>query len=145
MLAPDQSGLASGEQRFVMSLRAVGEGHMSSIEFRSGVLDAERRARASIEPGAYLVGGQRTPPRPLRQARFSAKLRELGASNELSVERAAAARRPVHARRARGVAERAGGARPAPAIWFETAKIIRVLASSNYVTTFPPTRSSPSA
>jgi predicted GH43/DUF377 family glycosyl hydrolase len=33
------------------------------------------------------------------------------------------------------VAREANG--PAPAIWFETAKIIRVLASSNYVTTFP--------
>jgi predicted GH43/DUF377 family glycosyl hydrolase len=35
---PDQSGLADGELRFVMSLRAVGEGHVSSIEFRTGVL-----------------------------------------------------------------------------------------------------------
>ena len=33
--------------------------------------------------------------------------------------------------------ERARGTRAAPAIWFETVKIIRVLASSNYVTTFP--------
>ena len=35
---PDQSGLAAGELRFVMSMRALGEGHISSIEFRSGVL-----------------------------------------------------------------------------------------------------------
>jgi predicted GH43/DUF377 family glycosyl hydrolase len=35
---PDQSGLADGELRFVISLRAVGEGHISSIEFRTGVL-----------------------------------------------------------------------------------------------------------
>ncbi len=38
--APDQSGLNSGEQRFIMSLRAIGEGHISSIEFRSGVIGA---------------------------------------------------------------------------------------------------------
>jgi predicted GH43/DUF377 family glycosyl hydrolase len=37
----DQSGLASGELRFVMSLRAVGEGHISSITFREGVLHAD--------------------------------------------------------------------------------------------------------
>lgn len=35
---PDQSGLDSGELRFLMSLRAVGEGHISSITFREGVL-----------------------------------------------------------------------------------------------------------
>jgi predicted GH43/DUF377 family glycosyl hydrolase len=36
---PDQSGLATGEKRFIISLRAVGEGHISSIEFRSGVVN----------------------------------------------------------------------------------------------------------
>jgi len=34
--AEDQSGLPEGALRFIMSLRAVGEGHLSSIEFRSG-------------------------------------------------------------------------------------------------------------
>jgi predicted GH43/DUF377 family glycosyl hydrolase len=34
---PDQSGLDEGSVRFVMSLRAVGEGHISSIAFREGI------------------------------------------------------------------------------------------------------------
>lgn len=34
---PDQSGMAGGDVRFVMSLRAVGEGHISSIVFREGI------------------------------------------------------------------------------------------------------------
>lgn len=34
---PDQSGLQDGACRFVMSLRAVGEGHISSIAFREGI------------------------------------------------------------------------------------------------------------
>ncbi len=38
---PDQSGLAPGSTRFVLSLRAVGEGHVSSIEWRTGVIDAD--------------------------------------------------------------------------------------------------------
>jgi len=38
---PDQSGLPPGALRFVMSLRATGEGHISSIEFRGGVLTRE--------------------------------------------------------------------------------------------------------
>ena len=35
---PDQSGLTPGSLRIVMSLRAVGEGHISSIAFREGIL-----------------------------------------------------------------------------------------------------------
>jgi predicted GH43/DUF377 family glycosyl hydrolase len=35
---PDQSGLTPGYLRILMSLRAVGEGHISSIAFREGIL-----------------------------------------------------------------------------------------------------------
>jgi predicted GH43/DUF377 family glycosyl hydrolase len=35
---PDQNGLAHGEVRFILSLRATGEGHISSIEFTSGII-----------------------------------------------------------------------------------------------------------
>ena len=38
---PDQSGVAAGSLRFVMSVRGIGEGHRSSIGFRTGVVDAE--------------------------------------------------------------------------------------------------------
>ena len=37
--AADQSGLPRGSTRFLMSLRATGEGHVSSIVFRRGVID----------------------------------------------------------------------------------------------------------
>ncbi|HUO23481.1 MAG TPA: glycoside hydrolase family 130 protein [Caulobacteraceae bacterium] len=36
---PDQTGLMDGAQRVVLSLRAVGEGHISSIAFREGILN----------------------------------------------------------------------------------------------------------
>ncbi len=81
--APDQSGLTTGSKRFVMSLRAVGEGHLSSIEFRTGVLDAD--GGVTIEDvGTQLVGGRRSPPRQFDKLHFSTKLLELGATNELS-------------------------------------------------------------
>ena len=35
---PDQSGMHNGACRFVMSLRAVGEGHISSVAFREGIV-----------------------------------------------------------------------------------------------------------
>ncbi|WP_375424406.1 glycoside hydrolase family 130 protein [uncultured Friedmanniella sp.] len=40
---PDQSGLEAGELRFLMTVRSVGEGHVSSIQLRSGVLGAAPR------------------------------------------------------------------------------------------------------
>jgi predicted GH43/DUF377 family glycosyl hydrolase len=39
--AGDQSGVAEGSTRFVMSLRAVGEGHVSSIVFQTGIIDPD--------------------------------------------------------------------------------------------------------
>ncbi|MBV8252994.1 MAG: response regulator [Chitinophaga sp.] len=36
---PDQSGLRAGQKRVVFSFRATGEGHVSSIVFRGGILD----------------------------------------------------------------------------------------------------------
>lgn len=36
---PDQSGIGDGSLRFILSFRSVGEGHISSIEFRSGIVD----------------------------------------------------------------------------------------------------------
>ena len=50
--AIDQAGLPSGSVRFLMSLRATGEGHVSSIVFRRGVVDAN--GRVSVDPpGQY--------------------------------------------------------------------------------------------
>jgi predicted GH43/DUF377 family glycosyl hydrolase len=136
VLAPDQSGLAAGSSRFVMSLRAVGEGHLSSIEFRSGVLDADGGITIE-ETGPHVVGGRRSPPRHFDKARFSTKLLELGAINELSngVLQRLNAEFTLDELEASLSALEAHG--PPAAVWFETAKIIRVLASSNYVTTFP--------
>lgn len=54
VLHPDQSGLPDGSARFVMSVRAVGEGHISSIEFRTGTVDA--RGEVRIDPtGSHTV------------------------------------------------------------------------------------------
>ncbi len=80
--APDQSGLADGQQRFIMSLRAVGEGHISSIEFRTGVVD--RQSRLAFDPASpYATTGLRRPSHYSKQA-FAGKLRELAADNHIA-------------------------------------------------------------
>lgn len=51
---PSQEGVGPGELRFVLSLRATGEGHISSIAFRSGVIEAEGEVRLD-PPGHYAI------------------------------------------------------------------------------------------
>jgi predicted GH43/DUF377 family glycosyl hydrolase len=58
---PDQDGIAPGSARFVMSLRAIGEGHRSSVEFRTGVIAADG-AVGFDPPGPHLVSGRPDPP-----------------------------------------------------------------------------------
>jgi predicted GH43/DUF377 family glycosyl hydrolase len=136
VLAPDQSGLAPGHRRFVMSLRAVGEGHVSSIEFRSGTLDAA--SQVTLDPvGAKLVAGLRTAPASYDKRLFGIKLGELGAGNDIAwsvLGRLPDQFTPDELEGSLALLEKDGGQ---AAISYETAKIIRVLASSNYVTSFP--------
>lgn len=47
---PDQTGLHDGAVRILMSLRAVGEGHISSIAFREGIVSANRDFELMPEP-----------------------------------------------------------------------------------------------
>src|SRR5580700_9816274 len=47
---PDQSGAPEGALRFILSLRAVGEGHVSSLTFRSGFIAAN--GTVSVDPTA---------------------------------------------------------------------------------------------
>jgi predicted GH43/DUF377 family glycosyl hydrolase len=51
---PDQSDIAEGSRRVILSLRAVGEGHISSLTFRSGVLDPN--GALAIDPPTRLAG-----------------------------------------------------------------------------------------
>jgi predicted GH43/DUF377 family glycosyl hydrolase len=50
---PDQTGAAVGARRFILSLRAVGEGHVSSLTFRSGTIAAD--GAVSVDPTQRLA------------------------------------------------------------------------------------------
>ncbi len=80
---PDQRHLEKGSLRFIMSLRATGEGHISSIVFRSGVLDVHNRIL--FDPISEFV---ETPDLRLdpvyKRNPFRRKLNEMGAANEIS-------------------------------------------------------------
>ena len=57
---PDQTGTAAGSLRFVMSVRGIGEGHRSSIGFRTGVIDAAGDATID-DPAPFATVGAATP------------------------------------------------------------------------------------
>ena len=81
---PDQSHLKKGSLRFVMSLRATGEGHVSSIVFRSGVLD--RHNTFLFDPISDFVETPDLQLNPVYKRNiFQRKLNEMGASNEIIV------------------------------------------------------------
>jgi predicted GH43/DUF377 family glycosyl hydrolase len=54
---PDQSGIANGSLRFILSLRAVGEGHVSSLTFRAGTIAVD--GSITVDPTARLATSPR--------------------------------------------------------------------------------------
>jgi len=80
---PDQSGLPEGSRRFILSLRATGEGHISSITFRSGVIDAQNKLQID-EPTRYVTAPEAVPDARYDKALFRHKLFELGLANRFA-------------------------------------------------------------
>ncbi|WP_210359291.1 glycoside hydrolase family 130 protein [Sphingomonas beigongshangi] len=46
----DQSGMPAGSMRILMSLRSVGEGHISSVAFREGIITDQNQLKLAPEP-----------------------------------------------------------------------------------------------
>lgn len=85
VLHPDQSGLPPGSVRFVLSLRATGEGHISSITFRTGTLDSESNVVINA-PTRYCLEPEQVPNASYENALFERKLRELGLVGDFTRE-----------------------------------------------------------
>ncbi|MCB1210815.1 MAG: glycoside hydrolase family 130 protein, partial [Verrucomicrobiales bacterium] len=78
---PDQSDVPPGALRFIMSLRATGEGHISSIEFRDGIISPH--GEIELAPVSRFVSLPEVLPNPsYRHQPFLIKLHEMGFSNE---------------------------------------------------------------
>jgi predicted GH43/DUF377 family glycosyl hydrolase len=75
---PDQSGVDDDEVRFLMSLRATGEGHVSSIVFRTGTIDAN--CHIHYDPPPRFTAKMRVrADRSYEKKLFFLKLIEMGA------------------------------------------------------------------
>jgi predicted GH43/DUF377 family glycosyl hydrolase len=80
---PDQSDLPPGALRFILSLRATGEGHISSITFRTGIIHADHRIEV-LPPAGFLTEPRQIPKPSYDKALFERKLLELGLTNEFT-------------------------------------------------------------
>jgi len=80
---PDQTGLPAGALRFILSLRATGEGHISSIAFRSGVVYGDHRIEV-LPPAGFITEPHQIPNPVYEKALFGRKLSELGLAGEFT-------------------------------------------------------------
>lgn len=79
----DQSGAVNGELKFILSLRAIGEGHISSIVFREGVITRDNQI--VLFPSFPIVAEPQKVSNPIIiKSLFIRKLAELGAWNQVS-------------------------------------------------------------
>jgi len=78
---PDQTALGPGDLRFILSLRSTGEGHISSIQFRTGVI--RRDHSIEIKKATPFVTLPELNPNPTYHKRaFLDKLNEMGLEND---------------------------------------------------------------
>lgn len=134
--ADDQVGSGEDGLRFVMSLRGIGEGHISSIEFRTGAI--QRDGSVEIDPPAPFAstGVRRAPVYEKRHT--YARVRELHPDQRVADRVFAQLGDRFTVEDLEGAlveVERAGGS---DRTVYETVKTIRWLASSNYLVTFSP-------
>lgn len=78
---PDQTGLPKGALRFILSLRATGEGHISSITFRTGTVSAQHRITLT-PPVPFVTEPERVPNATYEKPLFCRKLQEAGVQND---------------------------------------------------------------
>jgi predicted GH43/DUF377 family glycosyl hydrolase len=80
---PDQSGVSGGSLRFIISLRATGEGQISTLVFRSGLID--KHGSVSIDKASGLARTAEPKPNALYDKTcFAIKLYEMGLENDCS-------------------------------------------------------------
>lgn len=79
----DQSFLAKGERRVVISFRATGEGHLSSIVFRRGILDANNDLNM-MKTRNHIDMAKIIQKKSYDKGRFVQKLHEMNISKRYS-------------------------------------------------------------
>ena len=79
----DQSGLKEGQKRIIISLRATGEGHISSLIFRRAVIDENNEIKM-LETGDQIGEAERIKNHIYHKEEFIRALRELEIDGDFS-------------------------------------------------------------
>lgn len=138
---PDQAGLAEGELRIIMSLRATGEGHISSIEFRCGIIRADHTVVIE-QPSRFVTAPVVNPNPTYRKPIFLHKLMEMGFENDWSKEVMESLGDSFNLSQLEAAMRRgAQDAGPVPREIQRTMECVRWLAESNYEIHFNPSTS----
>jgi predicted GH43/DUF377 family glycosyl hydrolase len=135
VLSPDQSGLRAGQARLALSVRGIGEGHISSIGFCSAVVGPG--TQWSFEPRLLPVSVADITPASWRRTHLHAVLADQGHLDELAeavlhalpVEFQGTDLERALAKTHRDLLTRAGSA--------TTIDLLRKVVSSAYNATFP--------
>lgn len=135
---PDQADLLPGELRFILSLRATGEGHISSIEFRTGTIHADHTVTIE-EPSRFVTAPERNPNPAYLKSVFLPKLMEMGFENEWTAAVMSSLGAVFSLSELEEVTNRVvSHSAPLPREVQRTAECIRWLAESNYQVHFDP-------
>jgi predicted GH43/DUF377 family glycosyl hydrolase len=134
---PDQAGVPEGCLRYILSLRATGEGHISSIEFRTGLLTPEG---VRADPVSRRVALPKiVPDGSYQKMSFRLKLNEMGFDNEMAEGVLASLGDWFnHSELDRSMARIRREIRPHTQAFNDTLRCIQWLANSNYEMAFAP-------
>jgi predicted GH43/DUF377 family glycosyl hydrolase len=84
--APDQSGLSHHSRRFILSLRATGEGHISSITFRTGLIDGHHRITIE-QPSRFATSAElQSEWKKIQKNNFIREMEKSGLNDELGLK-----------------------------------------------------------
>jgi len=78
---PDQTGLQNGHVRVLLSLRATGEGHISSIVFRRAIINQQNDILL-FDPAGHVAEATIIKNHMYKKGSFSSKLEEMGIAEE---------------------------------------------------------------
>jgi predicted GH43/DUF377 family glycosyl hydrolase len=135
---PDQSGVPRGALRFILSLRATGEGHISSITFRAGMVSAQHRITLT-PPVPFVTEPAPVPNAAYEKGLFIHKLQEAGVQNEFCKRVLDQLHEDFTLKELRQVLVASGlTADTADATAARAARGILLLAESNYEVSFAP-------
>jgi predicted GH43/DUF377 family glycosyl hydrolase len=134
---PDLAGGPPGAVRFILSLRATGEGHISSITFRQGMIRAQNRITLT-PPVPFVMEPERVPNAAYVKGLFAHKLEEAGVQNDFCKRVLDQLHEDFTLKELHAVLAASGLTDTTDAAAIRAARGILLLAESNYEVNFAP-------